>query len=276
LTLPRARAYLNAVLQQPSLTRFTLYHLARRDGTAVFLHPFLKRGSMLNLPATVELEGFFGVEPRVESFTVLRNELYRRVDEDLRDWVSENRFIPRFLVASAAFLLVFLFLALVVHTPIPLVDELLGSTAAAAVVFILVGRLFEQSVSVSRRRNNLRAQIDNIIFTENPFARELEALFRALEVHQADLVLDGSYRPTHGDHPEGTWSYAGAVWELDSHRTADVLEMLRSTLALKPYRRLAREMKKGTISSKTSEAITARRVEPTLVHLYRFLETSKP
>lgn len=262
--------------QNVTRPRHTLYHLARRDGTAVFVHPFVRRGSLLNLPGSAELEGYFGTEPRVESFTVLRNELYRRVDEDLRDWVSEHRFIPRFLIASAAFLMVFLFLALVVHTPIPLVDELLGSTAAAVVVFILIGRRFEQSGSVSKRRNSLRAQIDNVVFTEHSFALALEELFRSLEAREADLVLDRSYRPGQHDPADGPTADARSIWSLDHERAADVLEMLRATMTLKPYRRLAREMKRGTISSRTGDEIASRRLEPALVHLYRSLDSARP
>ena len=159
----------------------TIYHLSRRDGTALFLHPMMKPGSMLDLSSEVELVGKYGNEPRVESVTMLRNELYRRIEDDVRDWINERRFIPRFLIAAGVFLVIYLFLAVVIRDPLPVLDETLIGLAVAALAFVVTGRRFEQSKAASQRRVQLRSKVDGVVFSEDPFVVEVEALLQQLE-----------------------------------------------------------------------------------------------
>lgn len=246
------------------VSRRTIYHLSHRDGTAFFLNPFVQRGSIIKLAPSTELSGFFGEEPRIESLTILKNELYRRIDEDVRDWINEKRFIPRFLISSVVFLLVFLFLALVIHTPIPLVDELLGSTAAAIFTFILVGRRFEHSRSAATRRSALRTQVDNIVFTESVFVRLLEQVFQRLEHVEPALESITGEEDAH------------AVWAHDRELTTEVIELLRELLGTRPYKRAVRDLRRTRISDKTAEAIESGAVDPAAILLYYELKKSAP
>jgi hypothetical protein len=239
-----------------------IIHLSRRDGTPLFLHPFLRRGSTLEVSPTATFAGCYGEEPRVESLTILRNELYRRIDEDVRDWINERRFIPRFLIASGAFLVVFLFLALVVHTPIPLVDELLGAGAAGIVVFIFVGRRFESSRAAGNRRVALRTRVDSAVFSEEQFVRQLEAILRRLE-QQQDLFAPVSATPE-----------ARELWRQHREPTAQVIAYLRDLLHTPQYRKLSKEMKRGSLSSKTEQAVETADVIPALILLLRELTAS--
>ncbi|SIP97967.1 hypothetical protein SAMN05920897_10273 [Alkalispirochaeta americana] len=242
----------------------TLYHISLCDGTALFLHPFMKRGALLQVTSATPVEGLFGAEPRVEALTLLRNELYRKIEEDVRDWINEKRFIPRFLIASGAFLVVFFFLALVVHTPIPLVDELLGSTAAGVITFLAVGRQFERSRSASRRRLSLRAKIDGVVFQEDPFVQRLELVVRRLERSEPtlDSVIGG----------EDT----RLLWEEHPDHAARVVELLRLQITQKPYRILSKAMKQGNLPGNLAQAVEEGLLHPVVVLLYHEMRRTAP
>ncbi len=239
-----------------------IFHLTRRDGSPLFLHPFIKRGSTLQPNGSIDLEGHYGEEPRVESLTILRNELYRRIDEDVRDWINEKRFIPRFLLSSLAFLLAFFFMALVIHTPIPLVDELLGAGAVGVLVFVLLGRRFDNSRSASERRLALRARVDAAVFSEEEYVRSLEAILRRME-GQENIFL----QPTRTEE-------AAELWRRDRERTAQVVGYIRQLLTTKPYRVLLKELRRGSLSSRTENSIESGQVIPALVLLLRELNAS--
>lgn len=247
--------------QQSEASR-PIFHLTRIDGTPVFLHPFIKRGSALEVPGSLELAGQYGEEPRVESLTILRNELYRRIDEDVRDWINERRFIPRFLISSAAFLVVFLFLSLVVHTPIPLVDELLGAGAAGVVTYLFLGRRFDNSRTAANRRVALRGRVDSAVFTEDPWVRSLEEILRRLE-RRDDLFA-----------PPDATEAASELWKADRGRTSQVVQYLRQLMTTKPYRQLMRDLRRGSLSSSTRSRIDSGEVVPALGILLRELTAS--
>lgn len=249
---------------QPESHRFTIYHLAKRDGTAFFLHPFTRRGAFAELPANAELAGFYGLEPRVESLTLLRNELYRRIDEDVRDWINERRFIPRFLISSGVFLLVFLFLALAVHTPIPLVDEILGSGAAAIFTYIMIGRYFENSRSAMQRRIALRAQVDNVVFTESGYVKELEEVLQRLERAEPDLSsVAGGEDVQH-------------LWKANMDSTRHVHGLLRRLLRSKLWKRADRDIRRGRLSSTVSSSFEEKKTDPAVILLYHELSRTAP
>ena len=63
-----------------SKPRITIFHLYRSDGTALFLHPFTNMNKVMEVLEGYELVGKYGQEPRVESLTLFRNDLYRMVE----------------------------------------------------------------------------------------------------------------------------------------------------------------------------------------------------
>ena len=85
-----------------------------------------------------DIDGLYGREPRVESLTLLRNDLYRQVEQSVKDWTAERKFIPRFLISTSAFLVVYFLTSFVIRDPIPMVDELLLGLAAAVVVYLVL------------------------------------------------------------------------------------------------------------------------------------------
>jgi hypothetical protein len=242
----------------------TMFHLSRKDGTAVFLHPFLKRGSTDRITTDTVLTGSYGREPRVESLTLLRNDLYRRIESDVRDWINERRFIPRFLIAAGAFLIVFLFLAAVIRDPIPVLDETLISLGVGIAVFVIVGRRFEQSKVAGQKRVMMRTRVDQVVFSEDPYVREMEEiLHRCEEIGYADAV-----------ESQDLLESARALRTRDVDKTSRILEYLRVAMNTNPYKPLERALRKGRDVGRLKSQIDTGVLAPGLVALFHVLQKS--
>lgn len=242
----------------------TIYHLSRRDGTALFIHPLTKRGSMLQHVEHTELAGRYGQEPRVESITMLRNDLYRRIERDVRDWSNERRFIPRFLIAAGLFLVAFLFMSLVIRDPLPIVDEILIGLAVGIFGFIVAGRRFEQSGAASQRRVALRAKVDAVIFSEDPFVHQTESIFQELE----------SLSPDTAELPPELVERASELRRNFPEQAVELQEHLRHMIGVAPYRSLAKQVRSGKIRSAMREKIDHGTAVPAAVHLFHLLQKS--
>ena len=83
--------------------KITIFHICRKDGSSIFLYPFNKKQNLIEILDNNEITGVYGKEPRVESLTMLRNELYRLIEQAVRDWSAEKKFIPRFLISTGSF-----------------------------------------------------------------------------------------------------------------------------------------------------------------------------
>ncbi len=212
-----------------------------------------------------ELRGRYGTEPRVESLTTLRNDLYRRIEQDVRAWINERRFIPRFLIASAVFLVVYLFMSLVIIDPIPVVDEVLIAGGVAIFSFVIAGRRFEQSHPAGDRRVTLRSKVDGVVFSEDPFVRRLEALLHSVELYPKDRIagedeeLLAEARNLKSEYPD---------------ETARVIGQLRLLMAEPRYRNLEKQMKRSYLSGKTAEAVEHGTVVPAAVTMLHVLQNA--
>ncbi|HKK48869.1 MAG TPA: hypothetical protein VJ932_07205 [Alkalispirochaeta sp.] len=247
-----------------TLGTITIYHLSRRDGTALFVHPLTKPGSMLQQAEHTDLTGRYGREPRVESITMLRNELYRRIDHDVRDWSNERRFIPRFLIAAGLFLVAYLFMALVIRDPLPIVDEILIGLGVGVFGFIIAGRRFEQSGAASRRRVALRAKVDSVIFSEDPFVHEVESILHIVE----------NLPETAGEFSPELTDQAAALRRAYPAQTVELQEHLRHMIATSPYKSLAKQLRAGSIRPSMREKIDHGTVVPAAVHVFSLLQQS--
>ncbi|MDZ7794051.1 MAG: hypothetical protein U5P10_10290 [Spirochaetia bacterium] len=58
----------------------TIFHLFRKDGTALFLHPFDEPNVFLAVDENTQIYGKYGQEPDVESITLFRSQLYQAVE----------------------------------------------------------------------------------------------------------------------------------------------------------------------------------------------------
>lgn len=168
----------------------TIFHLYRKDGSALFLHPFHDVDRFLEVVQSAEIEGRYGREPRVESFTLFRKDLYRIVDAAVRRWISQARFIPRFLISAAAFLLSYLFFSFAVGDPLPMVDELVVGVLVGFLTYVAMNRIDIRSEAVAKRTRDLRAKIDRIYFQNDPFVMEVESELDRSESEPPEQILD--------------------------------------------------------------------------------------
>lgn len=156
----------------------------------MFLHPFRSSDKLFQVLERAEICGHYGSEPRVESLTLFRNELYRLVETEVKRWVADARFIPRFILSAAMFLVSYLFLSFVVRDPLPILDEAAISLAVGIVGYILLGRRDLRSEAALKKRITLRTKVDVIVFTESEFVRRLETALLVKEDEQPEELLE--------------------------------------------------------------------------------------
>lgn len=203
-----------------------IFHFAREDGTSLFLHPFLDRQRVMQRMESHPLEGLYGREPRVEAITRFRNELYRLIEDEVREWIGESRFIPRFLIAAGVFLVAFVVLSIAVRDPLPVIDEIALSLGAAIAAFVLRRRRDMRSDAALSKRMELRSKVDGIVFSESEFVKRLESVLHEEERASAESIVDR----VSGD--EELVIDAGAEAEAE-----EVLSYLRTRFATREYRR---------------------------------------
>jgi hypothetical protein len=172
-----------------------IYHLHRKDGSSLFLHPFGDSEKFTELLEKYDIEGKYGKEPRVESLTMFRNELYRMIEDHVKGWVSEIRFLPKFLMASGLFLLAYLFLSLVVRDPLPMLDEIAISLGLSIGLYIMLGKRDQHSNLALKKRVDLRTRVDRIVFRESTFVREVEEALQRNESGSSEEVIEYMLSP---------------------------------------------------------------------------------
>lgn len=168
----------------------TLYHLTRANQDPLFVHPLGRSRESFKLLDASHVQGYYGQEPRVESLTMFRNQMYRKIEEDVREWMAERRFMPRFLTGAGVFLATYLLLTLVVRDPIPMVDELILALVASFATYVLMGRRDLRSEEASKRRIALRNKIDAAVFSSNSFVAELEGALQRYENTPAEELAE--------------------------------------------------------------------------------------
>ena len=193
---------------QPAAEKPTAYifHVLLKDGESLLLDPFRGVERLESTLAERTVEGRFGTEPRVEALTLYRNELYRAVDAAVRRWLSEKRFIPRFLASAGVFVLAMFVMAYVFRggLPIPVIDELAIALGASVVAYLAIGRKELASEMATRKRVALKNAIDRITFVPSQFLVRVEETLRRYEAENLEglvsEILDPADEPL--DEPE--------------------------------------------------------------------------
>jgi hypothetical protein len=166
-----------------------MFHLFRKDGTSLMLHPFSNPEKIITVLESATVQGRYGAEPRVEALTLFRNQLYRQVEAGVKNWLSEVRFIPKFLISSLVFMLAYFFLSFVVPDPIPVIDELAIGLGASIVAFFLLGKRYLASDAAGKKRMALRVAVDRIVFQQSPFVRLAEQVLHRHESGGFDSMI---------------------------------------------------------------------------------------
>jgi hypothetical protein len=241
-----------------------IFHIAREDGTSLFLHPFLDRQRVMERMESHTLEGLYGREPRVEAITQFRNELYRLIEDEVRDWIGESRFIPRFLISAGVFLLVYVGLSVAVRDPLPVVDEIAIALGAAIAAFLLRRRRDMRSDEALSRRMKLRSKVDGIVFSESEFVKQLEDLLHSEEGSSTEAIVE---RLSANGEAELDPSYQGEASEF--------LSYLKAKFGSSEYRKQEKRLlgkDRGGMNSRDREHIArwaaSRKVDLPLFALY--------
>jgi hypothetical protein len=168
--------------------RVFVFHLKRANGTPLFLHPFSSPARLIELLPKARVEGRYGDEPMVESLTKLRDELYRMVDAAVRVWIGDLRFIPRFLLSAGIFLVAYFLAGYLIREPIPILPDVAIGIAAAVIGYGWLGKRYGASTAASNKRDELRAAVDRIAFTESSFLLRVELELHDSEAREAEAI----------------------------------------------------------------------------------------
>lgn len=220
----------------------------RQDGTTLFLHPFDNVNKVMDVLEDHDLVGKYGKDPRVESLTLFRNDLYRMIEGAVKTWISEVRFIPRFLLATGVFLITYFFLSYVVRDPLPMIDEILIGLGLAFLTYFLIAKRDQKSSISLKRRVDLRTAVDRIVFEESGFVKEVEAALQAHEAEGPDRIIASLL-----SNPDSSFGTE------DEETAAEMLSYLEKRFAGKEYKKqekLISRMDQPADSEKEKETLT--------------------
>lgn len=180
-------------MKMKSDSTITIFHLFRKNGTALFLHPFDDAEFLLNLDESTKICGKYGQEPQVEYITLFRKDLYRAVDAAVKNWIQEKKFIPNFLWASFGFLALYFLFTFSVRDPLPILDELLIAGAGAVAIYFYRLKKSHAMPQAEQLRKKLRWKMDHIEFQEDEFVKEVEEVLHRYESVSRDKLLQSMY-----------------------------------------------------------------------------------
>jgi len=158
-----------------------IFHLFRKDGTSLILHPFGTHRKLAHEMENYDIQGIYGRQPRMGTLTEFRTILYGYIDREVKEWLSEVRFIPKFVAAAVVFLFVYFVLSLVLRDPIPMLDEFVAGMIGAVLTYTLIGKRDEQSYQASKKREKLTEITDSIHFKKSDILEKIED-----ELHKAE------------------------------------------------------------------------------------------
>ncbi len=139
----------------------SVYVLKRSLGSALVLHPFVKKPKVIQDLERDSLEFAYAQPPTDDDRSDALYWLYASVDAAVDSWVQELKYIPRLLWSALAFLLTYWFTALVIRLPVPLIDEILFSSLAAVLVYLFVAKKNTKSEIAMKRRIELKRHVDS-------------------------------------------------------------------------------------------------------------------
>ncbi|GEM_PF-1071800 len=169
-------------------SRLVIFHLARVDGTSLFLHPMNRPDVMLALSEELTVQGVYGNEPAVSALHEFREELYRCLEDSVLRWSLERSFLVRFVAAAASFMAAYFVFALFIR--LALAFQILGPLAVAVGVHRFLGAQLARSKRSEEKRQQLREQIDRIVFNEHGFVYRLEERLHRFELQASEAMIE--------------------------------------------------------------------------------------
>ena len=155
-----------------------IFHIEHPSGSPIILHPFQTDQDVIERLPHAEVQGLYGHDPRVETITLIRTILYKRIESSVQSWLKEKRFLKKFLISSGVFLFVYLGLTVGMRDPIPMVDELLAATAASVGLYYYLAKRDQNSEPAVRKRVQLRGKVDSVRFSHHPGISRIESYLK--------------------------------------------------------------------------------------------------
>lgn len=145
--------------------------------------------------------------------------LYNTIDYSVDRWIQDKQYVPRLLVSAVVFTISYFIFSLAVRDPIPMVDELVISSALAVVTWRTIARRDSRSAVAQHRRHELKvgASDRRTVIVDELFA--LEAYLDNLESYDAFSLANGLCRV-------GDQTLAPLEHSLDSATEAEVTDLL--------------------------------------------------
>jgi hypothetical protein len=249
-----------------------LFHIHRKDGSSLLLHPLSPPAKVVELLEKGPLEGRYGIEPPVEALSGFRDELYRQVEAGVRRWLADLRFVPKFLLASGAFVAAYLFFSIVVRDPLPVIDEVVLGVAAAALTFVLLGRRDLASRRAAKKRLDLRMVVDRITFRESEFVKRVELALHSAEGQDVVQVVRRSLEPF-APGPQGSAEPESGA---DPQEAAQFVRLLEQRFN---FRRLEREepgLRRLAGRREAARLLSVRKVDFPLYAVYKSFKRAVP
>lgn len=214
----------------------------------MFLHPFENFDKLQAVLEKAEIYGKYGSEPRVESLTLFRNDLYRMIESAVKSWVAEKKFIPRFLISTGVFLVLYFILSFAVRDPIPMVDEIAVGLGGALAMYFYLSKRGQSSRMASELRVKLRTKVDKIVFEQDDFIRQVEQILQESEEESKDIILKKLIEP---GEESLTIREKEEAWELLGY-----LESKFKKKDIKQHEKLMLRLNKGTGQERDYEQLS--------------------
>jgi len=172
------------------------YTFERYNKPALTLTPFLKEGCDLSGEAVVlYASGMLNSQQKDQA----TYSLFSQIDFAVDRWIQDKRYIPRLLISALVFMMSYLFFSLVVRDPIPMIDELLISTALTIGVWITLARRDTRSLLAQENRQRLKmiAAKRSEEINEKLFAIEayLDSMAKSKASELAQQIASNSVEP---------------------------------------------------------------------------------
>jgi hypothetical protein len=142
----------------------TCYVLARRKKPDIILDPYLQDEKVGQWDPDDKVTLRSGETLTKQQKDAVSYSLYASIDFAVDRWIQNKQYIPRLLVSALVFLVSYFFMSLVIRDPIPMVDELVISSAATIFCWVFLSRRDTRSSVAQKRRYELKQSAGSPVF----------------------------------------------------------------------------------------------------------------
>ncbi len=168
----------------------TCYALLRKIGSNLYLSPYLNTDKAAHLdadtPVVLKSSGMLTKGQKDEASYAL----YRAIDFSVDRWIQDKQYIPRLLVCAAVFMVTYFFMSLAIRDPIPMLDEMLVSTALTIFCWVALAKRDTRSSLALQRRYELKGKAGSTDYQEQEGLFALEAFLQDISALDMQDVSD--------------------------------------------------------------------------------------